>query len=175
MDTENSQAEPEKPAPMFQYPVTNPIGDRRSTSRFIFLAAGGLVVVVAIGIVAARHRAPGPRTEAPLTAEQLAYLGNIAISEVKMSAADNFLGQTVIYMDGQVANNGSRTVKEIEVQPEFVDILGQVVLRDRAKPLNSPSPPLKPGEVRSFQFFFDHMSTQWNQAPPRVTIKSVQF
>ena len=175
METGNSNPELEEQPPIFQYPVSNPIGDRRSSSRFIFIAAAGLAVVVVLAIIASRHRTHSSHIETPLTAEQKDYLANIAVSEVKMSAAENFLGQTVIYMDGQVANNGSRSVKEIEVQLEFVDILGQIVLRDRAKPLSPPAPPLKPGENRAFQLFFDHMSTQWNQAPPRVTIRSVQF
>jgi len=175
METGNSKLESEDQAPIFQYPVSNPIGDHRSISKFIFIAAAALVVLVAIAIIASRHRTHSSRIETPLTAEQKDYLANIAVTDAKMSAAQNFLGQTVIYMDGQVANNGPRAVKEIEVQLEFVDILGQVVLRDRAKPLSPPAPALKPGEIRAFQFFFDHMSTQWNQAPPRVTIRSVQF
>lgn len=152
-----------------------PAGEQRSRYLYILIAAGVLVVVVAVSIVVMRFRRSEPSEAPPLTAEQKAYLEQIHFSEVKMSAAKNFLGQTVIYMDGQIANQGARAVSRIEVQLEFTDMYGQVVLRERARPLNPPTPPLKPGDTRAFQLFFDHMPADWNQAPPRITATSLEF
>jgi hypothetical protein len=81
----------------------------------------------------------------------------------------------VIYLDAQISNQGMRTVKQVEAKMEFMDLLGQVILRDQVKIFPPASLPLKPSETRAFQLFFDHVPSEWNQAPPRITTVSVQF
>ncbi len=92
-----------------------------------------------------------------------------------MSAAENFLGDTITFFDAKITNQGSKTVREVELRLEFVDTLGQVVLRETAHPVRSRTLPLGPGKTRSFQVSFDHMPADWNQAPPRVTVTHVSF
>jgi hypothetical protein len=58
---------------------------------------------------------------------------------------------------------------------EFTDLLGQVILRENLKIFPPASPPLKPGETRDFQLFFDRIPSDWNQSPPRITPVSVRF
>ena len=151
------------------------MAEKRSRSTYILIAAAATVIIVAIVVVATRPRPRSPQADAALTPEQRDYLPNITVTDAKMSAAENFLGQTVIYMDAQVTNQGARAVKQVELQMEFTDVLGQVILRDRARALSPNPPSLKPGETRAFQLFFDRMPAEWNQAPPRVTTTSVQF
>ena len=149
--------------------------EQGSTSAYILIAGAAIAALVAIVIVATRPRPRGPQAEPALTPEQTNYLSNIAVTGAKMSAAENFLGQTVIYMDAQVSNQGTRSVRQIEIQMEFTDVLGQVILRDRGKVLPPNTAALRPGETRPFQLFFDRMPAEWNQAPPRVAVLSVQF
>jgi len=151
------------------------MAEERSTSTYILMAAAAIAVLVAIVIVATRPRPRGTQAGAALTPEQRNYLPNIAVSAAKMSAAENFLGQTVIYMDAQVSNQGTRAVKQVEIQMEFTDVFGQVILRDRGKVLPPNALPLKPGETRAFQLFFDRMPAEWNQAAPRIAVLSVHF
>jgi hypothetical protein len=92
-----------------------------------------------------------------------------------MSAAENFLGHTVIYLDGQVSNRGNRAIRGLGIRMEFVDMLNQVVLRERAHPLNPRAPPLKPGETRAFRVTFEHLPLEWNQAAPTIAVESVEF
>jgi hypothetical protein len=150
------------------------VADERPTTIYILIAAAAMVAVVGVLILVTRPRSKAPSAPVP-DADQKAYLSQIVISGAHMSAAENFLGHTVIYLDGQVTNRGNRTVRQIEIQMEFVDILNQVVLRDDAFPLRLQATPLKPGETRTFQVTFDHMPAEWNQAAPAITIKSVQF
>lgn len=152
-----------------------PAGEQRSPYFYILIGAGIVLVLVAALIAMMRLRRSARSEAPPLTAEQKAYLEQIDFSELKMSAAKNFLGQRVIYLNGQVANLGSRAVSQIEVQLEFTDVYGQVVLREDATPLSPPTPPLTPGDTRAFQLFFDNMPADWNQAPPRITPISVAF
>ena len=143
--------------------------------RLVLIGAAGLAIVIAalllywLGI--------SRRSEPPsaLAEEQRAYLPQIVVSGPRMSAADNFLGHTVTYLDAQITNKGTRVVSQVQLEMEFVDILGQVVLRETNQPVSPPTPALKTGETRDFQVSFEHMPLEWNQAPPQIRVKSVSF
>jgi len=150
------------------------VAEERPTTVYILITATVLAVVVGVLILLSRPRSEPPSAPS-LGPDQKAYLSQVVISDTRMSAAENFLGHTVTYLDGQVTNRGNRTVRQIEIQMEFVDTLNQVVLRERAFPVNARRGPLKPGETRPFQVSFDHMPVDWNQAGPTITVESVQF
>jgi hypothetical protein len=92
-----------------------------------------------------------------------------------MSAAANFLGDTVTYLDGTVTNKGAKPVRRLEVELNFADSLNQVVLRENAHPLADRITPLQPGETRAFRVTFYHMPADWNQAPPAAKAVYVEF
>ena len=118
-----------------------------------------------------RPARPGP---APST-EQKAYLASLTFADLRMSAAVNFLGSTVTYLDGTVTNKGAKPVRRLEVELNFVDPFNQVVLRETARPLAGHAAPLQPGETHAFRVTFDHMPADWNQAPPAVKPVYVEF
>lgn len=149
--------------------------ERKATTLYFLIAAGVLAVIVAAAILLTRRAPSGASSGPVLSDEQKAYLGQIEVTDAKMSAAENFLGHTVTYLDAVVANKGSRAVKSIELELVFVDTLRQVVLRETAHPITARTPPLKPGETRPFQVTFEHMPIDWNQGPPRITPVSVEF
>jgi hypothetical protein len=151
------------------------VAEQRSFRTYVLISAGVLAVIVAVLVVLARTGSRPWPTEAALSAEQKAYLAQIVISEARMSAAENFLGNTVTYLDAQVTNKGGNEVRQLELELIFVDILGQVVLRHTARPITVRSIPLRPGQTRSFQVSFEHMPVDWNQALPTITPKSIQF
>jgi hypothetical protein len=97
------------------------------------------------------------------------------VSDARMSAAENFLGHTVTYLDAQVTNQGAKAVRQLELELVFVDMLNQVVLRETARPVTLRGPALQPGQTRAFRVSFEHMPADWNQAPPTITPKLVQF
>ena len=109
------------------------------------------------------------------TEEQKAYFPQLQISGAQMSAAENFLGASVTYLDAQLTNKGKKTVRRLDLDLTFVDTLNQVVLRERARPVNQRTPPLKPGESRAFRVTFEHMPVDWNQAPPAMAPVYVEF
>ncbi len=167
METGNSKIENGKPKsgetnPVFhlEFPVSIGLPEERPNLKYILIAAAAIVVIVAVIIVVSRLRPASAPAAAVLTPEQNAYLASIEFTGAKMSAATNFLGQRVIYLDAEVANRGTRAVKQVELQMEFTDVLGQVILRDRARIFPPASLPLKPGETRAFQLFFDHMPAE---------------
>ena len=146
----------------------------RSFTVWILIAAAAIVALVG-GFTLLRPSPPPAGVHPPLGSEEKAYLSKIVVTDARMSAAQNFIGDTITYLDGRITNQGSKTIRRVELRLEFVDTLDQVVLRDSAHPVTPRMPPLEPGKSRSFRVSFDHMPADWNQAPPRITPISVRF
>lgn len=151
------------------------MAEERSTLTYVLMAAGALAIIVTALVLLVRIRSGPSSSEARLSEEQKAYLQQIVITDARMSAAENFLGHTVTYLDARVSNTGGKEVRQLELELVFVDTLNQVVLRETARPITLQTRPLEPGQTRSFQVSFEYLPLEWNQAPPAITPKSVQF
>jgi hypothetical protein len=149
--------------------------EERPTTLYFLIVAAVLAVIVVGAILLTRRGASDRATASALTEEQKAYLGQIEVTDARMSAAENFLGHTVTYLDAVVINKGPRPVKHVALELDFYDTLYQVVLRETAHPISTRTPPLKPGEARPFQVSFEHMPLDWNQGPPRITPVAIEF
>jgi len=145
----------------------------------ILIVSAVLAALVAAFVIERHHAVTRPSEVAaarpPLTHEQQAYLASLAFADFHMSAAANFLGDTVTYLDGRVTNRGAQVVRSLDVELNFVDTLNQVVLRETAHPLADRATPLQPGESQAFRVTFDHMPVDWNQAPPTAKAVYVEF
>jgi len=53
-----------------------------------------------------------------------------------MSAAENFVGHTVSYVDGSITNSGDKTVTHVVVEVTFKDEMGQVAQSEPDMPLS---------------------------------------
>jgi hypothetical protein len=102
-----------------------------------------------------------------------------------MSAAENFVGATVSYVDGTVTNSGDKTVTHAVVEVRFKDDLGQLAQREEI-PLQvlkttGPYPeavdfnvsPLPPGQSKTFRLTFEGISAQWNRQYPEIQVTDV--
>jgi len=137
--------------------------------------AGLMAVLILHQHQAATRPASAGAARPPLSDEQKTYLTSLDFANLHMSAAANFLGETVTYLDGSVTNKGAKLVRRLDVELNFVDTLHQVVLREDAHPLAGRAAPLQPGETCAFRVTFDHMPADWNQAPPTVKAVYVEF
>lgn len=150
-----------------------------STSIIILIVSAVLAVVAAILVLlqhrAATHPAAVVAARPPMTDAQKAYLPSLAFSDLRVSAAVNFLGDTVTYLDGTVTNKGDKVVSKVEVQLTFFDTIGQLALRETHDPLAGHAKALGPGESSPFRITFEHMPAEWNQAPPRAKAVYVEF
>ncbi len=152
--------------------------DDRGVSTLIIILCVALVLAGLIAAYVLLHHpsSSGSASSRPApSAEQKAYFASLEFSELHMSAAENFLGTTVTYLDARVTNKGTKTVRRLEVELNFVDVLNQVVLRETAYIITRRSPSLQPGETRSFRVTFEHMPVDWNQAPPTITPVYLEF
>lgn len=146
-------------------------------SRLVLIAVIAVILAIGLAIVAwlMHARLNHPEVRPPLTSEAAAYLQQISVTDAKMSAADNPLGNVLTYLDAQVVNHGARNVARLDLRLEFLDTLGQVVLRQTVHVIAPDAPSLKPGESRSIHLTFEQMPTEWNQAPPAITPVYIAF
>lgn len=152
--------------------------EAQGRSRLFLIAM--IAVILAAGVAVAawvmHARLNQPQVRPPLSTEAKAYLANISVIDPRMSAADNALGNVLTYLDARLVNRGPRAVTWLDLRLEFLDTLGQVVLRQTVTVVApSDTPPLKGGESRDIHLTFEHMPAEWNQAPPAITPVYVAF
>jgi hypothetical protein len=154
-----------------------PVAEERDSSRLIIVIAVAGVIIVMLGLAFLLREPPKvAKTISP-------YAANIKFSDFKMSAAENFVGSTVSYIDGTVTNSGDKTVTRLVVEVVFKDDVGQLAQDEPDVPLrvlktSGPYPeavdlglaPLAPGQSQPFRLTFDHISAQWNHQYPEIKI-----
>lgn len=156
-----------------------PVVEERDSSRLIIVVAVVAVIAIMLG-VAFLLREPPKAAKAPPS-----YAASLKISDFKMSTAENFVGATVTYVDGTIANTGDKTVNRVVVEVVFKDDIGQVAQREevalRVLKTSGPYPeavdfsasPLGPGQTQPFRLTFDSISAQWNRAYPEMRVTDV--
>jgi len=156
----------------------SPTTEHQSNWLPILLGVG--VVVVIVGVIALLLHTP-PKTAAP----PHPYAANLKLTDLKMSAAENFVGSSVTYIDGAITNTGNQTVTHATIHVTFKDSLGQVAQAEdiplRILQTSGPYPeavdlrvsPLAPGQSKSFRLTFEHVSADWNQAYPDLQVMDV--
>jgi hypothetical protein len=97
--------------------------DRESKLRVLVI--GAVLVAIIVGVLAyisisGRQTAAAPHP----------YAANVKITNPKMSAAENFVGATVSYIDGTVTNTGNQAVTHAMVTVVFKDSMGQLAQRE---------------------------------------------
>lgn len=160
-------------------PNANPATEARESS-FRPILIGIVIVAVVVGVLLAIFR-----SEQKPPAEPPAYAANLKFSDLKASAAQNFVGATVNYIDGTITNAGNQTVIHAVVDVTFRDDMGQTAQRedlpihvlrtggpyDEAVDLNIS--PLQPGQSKPFRLTFENISAQWNHAYPDLQVTQV--
>jgi hypothetical protein len=141
----------------------------------------GVVLVVIVVVIASLLL----RTDSKIANAPDPYAANIKFSDLKMSAAENFVGSTVTYLDGTVTNAGDKTVSRAMVNVSFKDSLGQVVQADdvplRILQTSGPYPealdlnaaPLLPSQGKPFRLTFEHVTADWNHEYPELRVTAV--
>lgn len=158
-----------------QQQTPDSIGENASGPPLILWIAIGMVVV--IGAVSA-FLFLGSKPEAvllpPPTQEDIAYGEQLQLSELHLSAEENFLNQQITYLDGQITNKGQKTVQQLTMRLLFRDYYGQVILQQDQPILPESSEPLIPGQTRQFQLRFDYIPQTWNRQIPEFTLLSIR-
>jgi len=160
-------------------PSLNPTTERQESSLRPILI-GIVIVGVVVGILVLILRAKETKPAAPP-----AYAANLKFSDMKTSAAQNFAGATVSYLDGIITNTGDKTVFHAMVQITFKDDMGQTAQREELpihilrtggpydEAVDLSLSPLAPGQSKPFRLTFENISAQWNHVYPDLQITQV--
>lgn len=133
-----------------------------------------LVAAVIASVYLKRLPHVAPQTE-PASEEARAYVPNLALSDVKMKATENFMNQQVVEIEGKIANRGDRSVDSIDVYCIFRDVNGREIYRQRSRIVQTKGSPFKSGEIRPFRLAFDELPEGWNQGMPTLVIAQIAF
>jgi Protein of unknown function (DUF2393) len=156
-----------------------PVAEERDSSRRTIAIAVAVVIVLAIVFAFLLRSQPKGSSGPP------PYAASLKLSDFKMSAAENFVGATVSYVDGTITNSGNKTVTHVIVQVLFKDDLGQLAQRDdipmQVLKTDGPYPeavdfsvsPLGPGQSKIFRLTFESISAQWNRQYPDIQVTDV--
>jgi hypothetical protein len=157
----------------------SPVTEESDSSRRIIIIAVVAVMALMLGVTLLL-RQPPKAAKVPQP-----YIASLKLSDFKMSAAENFIGATVSYLDGTIANTGDKSVTRIVVEVTFSDSMGQLAQREEVplrvlknggaytEAVDLTSAPLAPGQSQPFRLTFDSISAQWNHQIPEVQITDV--
>ncbi len=166
------------------FPAPPPAQER--DFRWYAVAAGAAVVIVIVVALVVFGRNPqAGQKELP----EPEYAANLHVSDLKLSAAENFVGASVNYIDGKITNTGDQTVTGCRLEAIFRNSLGQIVQREiqplmilqerkgfgyqDLTPLSAA--PLAPNQVREFRLTFEHISADWDHGYPELRVVSLNF
>jgi hypothetical protein len=151
------------------------------------MAVAAVVALVVVGglVIYFERAKPAPQVT-PISAALDPYAASLPISQLAMSESANLAGGKVTYLDGQIMNNGNRTVTGVTVQVLFRDPAHEVA-QNETQPLKLirmrqpyvdvepvSEAPLKPGDQRDFRLIFDTVAQDWDGAYPEVRIIHVE-
>ena len=149
------------------------------------IALVAVLIVVGILIAISRHGQPDNPGGAGLAPPD-PYAASLPITHLQMSQAGSMAGAQSTYIDGQITNNGTKTVTAITVQVAFhgfqnpiakKETLPLTLIRTR-QPYVDTQPvsvaPIHPGETRDFRLIFDSLPQDWNQNYPEIRIIAVK-
>jgi hypothetical protein len=156
-----------------------PVAEERDSSRLIIVIAVAGVIAVMLALAFLLREPPkAAKTVSP-------YISSLKFSDFKMSAAENFVGSTVSYIDGTVTNSGDKTVTHLVVEVVFKDEIGQLAQREEVplrvvrtngaylEPVDLSVAPLAAGQSQPFRLTFDSISAQWNHQYPEIHVTDV--
>ena len=161
-------------------PAQTKAQERNWTPFIVGLVA--VVVVVAIIVTITRHKSE------PLT-QPNPYALKLQLSNPKMSAAENYVGGTVTYLDVNIINTGDKALIGAAMKLVFINSIHEVV-QTETLPLHVlvenqmagypdladlGRSPIAPGQTKSVRMTLEHISADWNQNYPEMQLVDLKL
>ena len=152
--------------------------------NWIPLLVGLIAVVVAVGDILLFLR---PKSQGGSEANP--YAEKLKLSDIKLSAAENYMGGTVTYLDFNIANAGDKALVGADVKAQFKDTMGQIVQKETL-PLHvlvenqlagypdlvdMSRAPIGPGQTKTVRITLEHVSDAWNQSYPDMELVNLKL
>jgi hypothetical protein len=152
--------------------------------NWIPLLVGLVAVIVAVGAILLflRPKSQGGTQPNP-------YAANLKLSDIKLSAAENYMGGTVTYLDFNITNTGDQALVGADVNAQFKDTMGQIVQKETV-PLHVlvenqlagypdlvdlSRTPIGPGQTKTVRITLEHISDAWDQSYPLMELVNLKL
>ena len=160
---------------------TQPQAQERNWTPFVI---GLVAVVVVVGIIVVLTRNTGGTGSQPNP-----YAAKLQISNVKLSAAENYVGGTVTYLDVNIANTGDQALTGADMKLVLKNSMDQVVQTETI-PLHVlvenqmggypdlvdlSRSPIGPGQSKTVRMTLEHISADWNQSYPEMKLVNLKL
>jgi len=158
-----------------------PKAEERNWTPFI---VGLVAVVVVVAIIVAMSRKKGETATQPNP-----YAAKLQLSSPKKSAAENYVGGTVIYLDVNITNNGDQALVGAAMKLVFKNTMNEVV-QTETLPLHVlvenqmggypdladlARSPVLPGQTKTVRMTLEHISADWNQDYPEMQLTDLRL
>ncbi len=145
---------------------------------------GLVAVVVVVGIIVALTRTRGQTTP-----QVNPYAAKLQMSNAKVSAAENYVGSTVTYLDATITNTGDKELVGADMNLVFKNTMDQVVQKETLPLhvlvanqmagypdlLDLSRSPIGPGQSKTVRLTLEHISADWNQAAPAMELVNLKL
>jgi len=161
--------------------TTKPEAPERNWTPFI-VGLVAVLVVVAVVVVFTRNTNPKSAVVDP-------YAAKLQISNAKVSAAENYVGGTVTYLDATITNTGNKALEGADINLVFKNTMDQIVQKETL-PLHvlvenqlggypdlvdMSRSPIGPGQSKTVRTTIEHISADWDQAPPTMQLTNLKL
>ncbi|MGC2110539.1 MAG: hypothetical protein WA655_13540 [Candidatus Korobacteraceae bacterium] len=141
-----------------------------------------VLIVVGIIVLVTRHKSQVAPQANP-------YASKLQISNIKLSAAENYVGGTVTYLDVNITNSGDKSLTSADMKMVFKNTLDQIV-QNETLPLHVlvenqmggypdlidlSRSPLAPGQTKTVRLTLEHISADWNQSAPEMQLVNLKL
>ena len=149
---------------------------KKKSSRVVplLIVVGIAAAVVPLAYFEWKRDQEQPPEQIVLTDAARAYLPNLDLGSVEMSATDNALGHTLVEITGKIGNVGGSHVRRIRLNYVFFDVYG-VELHRVLSTIVRERDGLAPSGEREFRLAFDDIPEGWNQVMPKLYIAEIVF
>jgi len=145
----------------------------------------GIVAVLAVVVIIAALTRSSGRSSAVVNP----YAEKLKISNPKASQAENYVGGTVTYIDATITNTGDQALVGGDMKMVFRNTLNEIV-QTETLPLHVlvenqmggypdlvdlSRNPIGPGQAKTVRMTLEHISADWNQAAPEMTLVNLEL
>lgn len=149
----------------------------------IVIGLVAVLIVVGIFVVLTRHKA------ADTTAEVNPYVEKLRLSNPQMSAAENYVGGSVTYLDVSITNTGEMAVTGASMKLVFKNSMDQVV-QTEVVPIHMlvqnqmggypdvvdlSRSPITPRITKLVRMNLEHISADWDKRYPEMQLVNLQL
>jgi hypothetical protein len=152
--------------------------------NWVPMLVGLVAVIVALAAIYLFTRKTGSTTTGPNP-----YAQDLKLSDIKLSAAENYMGGTVTYLDFNITNTGDRALVGADVHAEFKNSLREIVQKETLPLhvlvenqlagypdlLDMSRAPIGPGQTKTVRITLEHISDDWDRSYPQMELVDLKL